>query len=71
MEQGLERLPRRPAVDIMSRSMFSPDSGALLADTYRIPMPQGADGVMLIVYRATAGGFENLLELPLEGPFEK
>ncbi len=53
------------------QGLVPPDSGALLADTYRIPMPQGADGVMLIVYRATAGGFENLLELPLEGPFEK
>jgi hypothetical protein len=28
-------------------------------------MPNGADGVMLIIYRKTDAGFENLLELPL------
>jgi hypothetical protein len=36
-----------------------------LVDFYRLPMPADANGVMLIVYRATADGFENLLELPL------
>lgn len=39
--------------------------GDLTADALRIPMPNGADGVMLIVYQTTDSGFENLLELPL------
>jgi hypothetical protein len=37
----------------------------LTPDALRIPMPNDADGVMLIVYRTTDNGFENLLELPL------
>ncbi len=36
-----------------------------IADIHRVPMPNGADGVMLIVYQVTDAGFENLLELPL------
>ncbi|MFO7631896.1 MAG: hypothetical protein R6W76_05105, partial [Caldilinea sp.] len=40
--------------------------GEQIADAYRIPMPNGADGVMLIVYRTMETGFENLLELPLQ-----
>ncbi|MFN3332446.1 MAG: protein O-mannosyl-transferase family [Caldilinea sp.] len=36
-----------------------------IADIHRVPMPNGADGVMLIVYQVTEAGFENLLELPL------
>ncbi len=39
---------------------------ALLADPYRVPFPAGADGLLLIVYRKTTDGFENLLELPLQ-----
>ncbi|MCB9121638.1 MAG: DUF2723 domain-containing protein [Caldilineaceae bacterium] len=50
------------------QALVAPDSASPLADTYRIPMPEGADGVMLIVYRATDSGFENLLELPLTVP---
>ncbi|MCW5842353.1 MAG: DUF2723 domain-containing protein [Caldilinea sp.] len=50
------------------QALVAPDSASPLADTYRIPMPESADGVMLIVYRATDGGFENLLELPLTVP---
>jgi len=38
----------------------------LIADSYRIPMPPGADGILLIVYEKTADGFQNLLELPLQ-----
>ena len=37
----------------------------LIADTYRVPMPPGADGVLLIVYEKTADGFRNLVEMPL------
>ena len=36
-----------------------------IADTYRVPMPPGADGVLLIVYEKTGDGFRNLVELPL------
>ncbi|MFN8469877.1 MAG: DUF2723 domain-containing protein [Caldilineaceae bacterium] len=39
-----------------------------IADSYRIPMPPGADGILLIVYEKTADGFRNLLELPLPRP---
>ncbi len=37
----------------------------LLADSYRVPLPPGADGMLLIVYEKTGDGFRNLLELPL------
>ena len=37
----------------------------LIADSYRVPMPPGADGVLLIVYEKTGDGFRNLVELPL------
>ena len=39
-----------------------------IADSYRVPMPPGADGILLIVYERTADGFRNLLELPLPRP---
>jgi hypothetical protein len=39
---------------------------ARLADSYRVPLGKGADGILLIVYEKTADGFRNLLELPLE-----
>ncbi len=39
--------------------------GDLTGDALRVPMPNDADGVMLILYRTTEAGFENLLELPL------
>jgi hypothetical protein len=35
-------------------------------DALRVPLPAGADGVMLIVYRTTDVGFENLLEKTLD-----
>jgi hypothetical protein len=38
----------------------------LLADSYRVPLPEGADGILLIVYERTADGFRDILELPLE-----
>ncbi len=38
----------------------------LLADSYRVPLPPGADGVLLIVYEKTGDGFRNLVELPLQ-----
>lgn len=50
------------------QGLGQPPVDGMLADAHRIPMPDGADGVMLIVYRATDGGFENLLELPLDVP---
>lgn len=37
----------------------------LVADSYRVPLPAGADGILLIVYERTEEGFKNLLELPL------
>ena len=37
----------------------------LIADSYRVPLPPGADGVLLIVYEKTGDGFRNLVELPL------
>ncbi|MBU6350707.1 MAG: DUF2723 domain-containing protein [Chloroflexi bacterium] len=42
------------------------EPSALLADPVRVPFPAGADGLLLIVYRKTTDGFENLLELPLQ-----
>ena len=38
---------------------------ALVADSYRVPMPVGADGVLLIVYEKVGDSFRNLVELPL------
>lgn len=38
---------------------------AFVADSYRVPMPEGADGVLLLVYTREGDGFRNLLELPL------
>ncbi|MBE2239419.1 MAG: DUF2723 domain-containing protein [Caldilineaceae bacterium] len=49
-----------------AHGLIQPAPGTMsLVDFYRLPMPADANGVMLIVYRATADGFENLLELPL------
>lgn len=48
-----------------AQGLATPAPDALTADALRIPMPDGADGVMLIIYRKTDAGFENLLELPL------
>jgi hypothetical protein len=42
------------------------EPSALLADPFRVPFPAGADGLLVIVYRKTTDGFENLLELPLQ-----
>lgn len=36
-----------------------------IVDVYRVPLPPGADGLLLIVYRREGDGFTNLLELPL------
>jgi len=40
----------------------------LITDALRVPLPAGADGILLIVYRHQDDGFENLLELPLGIP---
>jgi hypothetical protein len=45
---------------------LAPDGAALVADSYRVPMPVGAEGVLLIVYEKVGDGFRNLLELPLQ-----
>jgi hypothetical protein len=36
------------------------------ADSYRVPLPPGADGITLIVYERMEDGFRNLFELPLQ-----
>lgn len=43
-----------------------PEGGAEVADSYRVPLPVGADGILLIVYVREGDGFRNLLELPLD-----
>ena len=50
------------------QGLVAPAGSETLASTARIPMPDRADGVMLIVYRASDEGFANLLELPLSVP---
>lgn len=47
------------------QGLITPAPETLTVDFHRVPMPIGADGVMLIVYRTTDTGFENLLELSL------
>jgi hypothetical protein len=37
-----------------------------VADSHRVPLPPGADGILLIVYTRDGDGFHNLVELPLE-----
>ncbi len=52
---------------------FAPN-GPLLADAYRLPLPAplpaGADGIAIVLYRAVDGGFETVadLRLPLNPP---
>jgi hypothetical protein len=43
-------------------------TGARVDDMLRVPLPEGADGITLIVYRATDAGFDDLLEIGLELP---
>lgn len=49
--------------------MAHPAPGSVIADAYRLPLPAslpaGADGVTVILYRATAGGFQEETELHL------
>ena len=42
-----------------------PAGPTTLLDAYRIPFPPEADGILLILYRPTEDGFENLAEIPL------
>ncbi len=42
-----------------------PSKSALISDSYRIPVPEGTDGAMLLVYRQVGETFENLVELPI------
>jgi hypothetical protein len=46
---------------------LAPTSG-IVRDAQHVPLPAGADGVTLIVYRTTESGFENLLETTLSIP---
>lgn len=50
--------------------LLPPADGALrlVADPNRLPLPEGADGILLIVYRRTAEGFTNLVERTLAAP---
>lgn len=45
-----------------------PGAAQTVADAYRLPWPAGTDGLFLILYRHTAGGIENVDELPLPLP---
>jgi hypothetical protein len=49
-----------------AQGLVAPMPDTPTIDIHRVPMPNGADGVMLIVYRTMEAGFENLLELPLK-----
>ncbi len=40
-------------------------AGVPVADAYRLPDSPGVDGIMVILYRAVEGGFENLAEVRL------
>ena len=42
-----------------------PAGPTTLLDAYRVPFPPQADGILLILYRSTEDGFENLAEIPL------
>lgn len=42
-----------------------------VADSYRLPSVAGMDGVLVILYRPVAGGFENLAEMVLPLPAEQ
>ena len=61
---------QRDASELMQGLMPAPGQGQGIhgqnvIDAYRVPMPEGADGVDLIVYRQTDSGFENLFALSL------
>jgi hypothetical protein len=45
---------------------LAPPGAALLADSYRVPLPAGANGITLIVYEKTGDAFRNLGEFPLD-----
>jgi hypothetical protein len=45
---------------------LAPAGAPILADSHRVPLPPGADGILLIVYAREGDGFRNLIELPLE-----
>jgi hypothetical protein len=48
-----------------AQGLVTPAPDSPTVDAHRVPVPNGADGIMLIVYQATETGFENLVELPL------
>ena len=64
-----------PAGGIIQRDSAAPVQGLvglgeigidrLLADAYRLPWPPRADGIIVILYRATDAGFENVAEIRL------
>lgn len=58
---------------VIQRDGSAPGQGlapadGLAVDALRVPLPAGADGLKLIVYRAVDGGFENLQEIDLTLP---
>jgi hypothetical protein len=55
----------RPAHGLLSLAGLPP--GAPVADAYRFPLPSpsGANGLLVVLYRRTADGFENVAEISL------
>ncbi len=48
--------------------VYDPDAlsrASRIVDAYRIPFPSPADGILLILYRSSEDGFENLAEIPI------
>ena len=55
-----------PAHGQLDRGPLSTD--VPLADAYRLPLVEGVDGLAVILYRVTDGGFENVAEFALPLP---
>ncbi len=48
--------------------VYDPDAlgrASKIVDAYRVPFPPPADGLLLILYRSSDDGFENLAEIPI------
>ena len=59
----IQRDGAAPVQGLAGLGKIVPDQ--LTADAYRLPWPSGADEIMLILYRATGTGFENVAEIQL------
>ncbi len=55
-----------PAYGQLDRATLSTD--VPLADAYHLPLVEGVDGLAVILYRTTPGGFENVAEFALPLP---